>query len=94
MCLDCPALTVELCHASASCQYSHTGLDATDALLALLLEPDVEPGLQSISWHLLLSSTMLPKLTDADLSEVRHSDADPAFLQSLLSPLESKSTGG
>lgn len=45
------------------------GLDATDALLALLLGPEVEDGLQSVSWHLLLSTTLLPKLTNADLSE-------------------------
>ena len=47
------------------------GLDATDALLSLLLGPEVEDGLQSVSWHLLLSSTLLPKLTNADLSEVQ-----------------------
>ncbi|KAK9844274.1 hypothetical protein WJX74_000343 [Apatococcus lobatus] len=45
------------------------GMDATDALLALLLGPEVEDNLQPISWHLLLSATLLPKLTDADLSE-------------------------
>ena len=47
------------------------GLDATDALLALLLGPEVQDGLQAVSWHLLLSATLLSKLTKADLSEVQ-----------------------